>query len=100
MARDRRSLWGRLSRTLALYRFDLIQLDSIQFVPFRSDWLGVPNHGPGQATLLGTAVPNHGFVAIRYDSIGFDPIRSDMLGLVRCSKPWGADLRSRFVVPI
>ena len=61
MARDRRPFWGRLSRTMALYRFDPIRFDSIQF---RSDWLGVPDHGPGQATLLGTPVPNHGFVPI------------------------------------
>ena len=39
-------------------------------IPFRGPWigsnsfLGVPNHGPGQALLLGTPVPNHGFVPI------------------------------------
>ena len=98
MARDMRPFWGRMSRTMALYRFDPIRLDSIQFVPIgyvyqtvardmrsfwdrmsrtmaltdliRFDWirsnsfLGVPKHGPGQALLLGTPVPNHGFVPI------------------------------------
>ena len=33
MARDMRPFWERMSRTMALYRFDPIRLDSIQFVP-------------------------------------------------------------------
>ena len=60
-------------------RLDSLRFDSIQFVPIRSDWLGVPNHGPAQAPLLGAPVPNHGFVPIRLDSLRFDPIRLDLL---------------------
>ena len=33
VARDMRSFWDRMSRTMALYGFDPIRLDSIHFVP-------------------------------------------------------------------